>query len=193
MSLFNIHIHSCHVSLPLLSRPPTCMQLVSLTPLSVCGIVTSMSCPSSSPSLSAAACPPAAAPALPKIKSCSHFHSHFQQLQGLIFYNPSNRIRTVTDGHDDCVSGWNGKSSAEPGWDSPRGDLWVSPASLREWDPVEVWHFEQHECRKSTFLSGDGFKMFSASWKLNILGQLKTWESGVVNAGILLFSVAVNK
>lgn len=58
----NIHIHSCQISLALLSVPPTACRPVTLSQLSVCGIVTSMSCPTSPLSLraaAAAACPPA--------------------------------------------------------------------------------------------------------------------------------------
>lgn len=65
-------------------------------------------------------------------------------LQDLIFYNTLYQIRTIgtargniTDSHHRCVSGWDGKPAAEPGWDSPGGDLWVPSAPLREWDPVQ--------------------------------------------------------
>ena len=66
-----------------------------------------------------------------------------QRQQDSIFYNPLNQIRTIctayrniTDAHN-YVSGRNGKPAVESGWDSPGGNLWVSPPSLCEWDPVQ--------------------------------------------------------
>lgn len=91
------------------------MQPVTLPPQSVCGVVTSMSCPTSSLSPSVPVCPAAvwhvAAPALSNAP------------QNYIFYKVLNQIRTAcTDGHY-YVSGWNGEPSAERGRDPPGGNL----------------------------------------------------------------------
>lgn len=68
MSLLNIHIHSCRISLVLFSLPLTACSLSPWHHWVSAAIVTSMSNPTSSLSLSAPVCPPAvwhaAAPAL---------------------------------------------------------------------------------------------------------------------------------
>lgn len=140
MSLLNIRFHSCHISLFLLSLPPTacslspwqCWVSVALSPR--CHVLL-LPCHSAPLPVHRPVCYTTAwAPSNVLHRRQDPFFFFFKKRLGS--YNPLNQIRkmntasdSVTDDHD-SVSGWNGKPQAEPGWDSHGGNQRVSFASV---------------------------------------------------------------